>query len=194
MAATSIFCFYEGIHRNLHCWNGAQDHRFGPILLLSDRMEYFRWSHCYLKLNGTVFGECDWHVCPQIIQTGKSAEHLLVQLAWRKVRSDSLLLTVFFFVCVFIFNSWESSSWLNRGPLLTPWSKLLVIRSGLWATWLWCWPSSCSSLLWWACSCLEKATGTVCVESPTTACCPGGTWVTSSIHSSLCSECFVESG
>lgn len=89
-----MFCFYEDIHWNLHCWNGAQDNRFGPILLLSDRMEYFRWSHCNLKLNGTLFSECGWHVCPEIIQTGKSAKHLLLQLAWRKVSSE-----VFLFVC-----------------------------------------------------------------------------------------------
>lgn len=185
----SVFCFYQGIHLHLHCWNGAQDHRFGPILLLSDRVEYFRWHHCHLKLNGIVFGKCGWHVCSQIIPTGKSANHLF--LVQPGVEKCDLAHCLFVFV---VFNSWESSSWLNRGPLLTPWSKLSVIQSGLWATWPWCWPSWCSSLLWWACSCLEKTTGIVCAKSPPTASYPGGTWVTSSIHSSLCSECFVESG
>ena len=95
-----MFFFFEGIHWTLYCRNGAQDHCFGPILLFSDRMEYFRWNHCYLKLNGNALGECAWQVCPQIIQTGKSAKHILVKMK-RKMRCDPLHLSVL----LFVFNS-----------------------------------------------------------------------------------------
>lgn len=103
-----------------------------------------------------------------------------------------------FWLCLFSSpypgSSCVSSSWLNRGPPLTCWSRSLVTQWVLWGTWPLSWPLSSSFLRWWACSSLARATRNACVRSRRTAYCPAGICTTFFTRSSSSFVSCVESG
>lgn len=74
-----VFChfLFSGVHRDLHCRDGAEADCAGSLLLLPAGLEHLRRRHRLPQSDGARPLQCRGPVCPAILQTGNRSLRLL---------------------------------------------------------------------------------------------------------------------
>ncbi len=68
----NLLLFFSGVHRHLHRWDGSEDHRSGPVLLLSAGLETSLTVWSWVWVSWSWVCQRGGSVRPALLQTGNA--------------------------------------------------------------------------------------------------------------------------